>query len=255
MSQNKTLIQGLTPETNVNNKSGYANNGAPSDFYSQSSNTPGKGTVVPGMMGEKPFAEPNSTSTNTQQAKQQAQQGKPIVGFLYSISRTSFGEFWPLKIGRNTIGQNPKSDIVLSEATVTGDHAILVVRQIKNTGGVMAAITDTQSTNGTMINGETIGFTAVECHNGDVITIGNNYELVLLLVDAAKLNLSVSNDFIPVNVKEDENDIIPDMNNGSTHPFDPYNASWGGGGYVPNDGTVGLDGSTASYGHGKTIPL
>lgn len=259
MSQNKTLIQGLAPETNVEQNAAYRiPDTAPTGFYAKSNKATVSGTVVPGMMmNDTPVPGASTAPVNNVQTKPNPypQSGKPIVGFLYSVSRTSFGEYWPLKIGRNTIGQSVKSDIVLSEGTVTGEHAVLVVRQIKNTGGVMAAITDTQSTNGTMINGETIGFTAVECHNGDVITIGNNYELVLLLVDAAKLNLSVSKDFIPVKVEEKESEeVLPEMKNGATRPFDPYNGSWNNG-YVPNDGTVGLDGSVSSYGHGNTIPL
>lgn len=258
MSQNKTVIQGLEPEMNV----GGGMSGNTSNFYARGNRSAARGTVVPGMM-DSPVSGANKVESQANpQPRKSVQPGKPVVGFLYSISRTPAGEYWPLQIGRNTIGQNPDSDIVLSEGTVSTDHAVIVVRQIKSTGNVIAAITDTQSTNGTMINGDTIGFAAVECHNGDVITIGNNYELVLILVDTAKLGLSVSKDFISVEVEEEEEyDDIPNFNNGSTRPggFDPYGSgptAWGnGGGYTPSDGTVGLDGSMSGNNHGGTIPM
>lgn len=189
--------------------------------------------------------------------------GKPVVGFLYSISKTPAGEFWPLQIGRNTIGQGSDADICLLEGTVSINHAVLVVRQIKNTGGVIAAITDTQSTNGTMLNGETIGFSAVECHNGDIITIGDNYELFLILVDSAKLKLSVSPNFIPVENEDEvaDSEDIPNFPGGATRPggFEqPYDgpSPWGTNGYNPaSGGTVGMDGSMTGNNHGGTIPM
>lgn len=264
MSQNKTVIQGLEPED-------PRSNGGMNDFYARSGRPAARGTVVPNMMGNQPNQGNYPGGNSLQQpsrgnaiAGRPIVTGKPTIGFFYSISKTAIGEFWPLHIGRNTIGQNPSSDIVLAEGTVSIDHAVIVVRQIKNTGGIIAAITDTQSTNGTMINGETIGFSAVECHNGDVITIGNNYELVLVLIDATKLGLSVSQDFIATQVQEEEttdiDDGFPNFNPGATNAggggFTPYSEkpTYGGSEYIPNNGTVGMDGSINNK-SGGTIPM
>ncbi len=254
MSQSKTLIQGLEAAESSNTS---AMGSAPSGFYSNSNNSSNhRGTVVPGM---QPAAD-NGNGEPQQKSSKSAQSGKPVVGFLYSISRTPFGEYWPLKIGPNTIGMNPDCDIVLSEGTVSGEHAVLVVRQIKNTGSVIAAIADEKSTNGTMINGETIGFSAEECKSGDIITIGNNYELVLILVDAAKMNLSVSQDFIPVQVDEEVND--EPWNDfsaggfGKTRLQGSNTSSIGGGDYNHNsNGTVGLNGFDPGAQRGGTIPV
>ncbi len=260
MSQNKTVIQGLEPEGN-GGRGGRASMGAAPDFYSRGNQpSSSRGTVVPGMME----AQEGQTGYNGQPEVQSAPRrqapkpGRPIVGFLYSISRTSMGEYWPLQVGRNTIGKDSSNDIQLAEGTVSDSHAVIVTRIVKS--GVIAAITDAQSTNGTMINGETIGFTAEECHNGDVITIGSNYQCVLILIDAGKLGLSTSKDFIPVNVEEDD-DFIPPFDPNGTRPggggFDPYSsgpASWGSGS-VPAGGTVGLDGSTAGSNRGGTVSL
>lgn len=264
MSQNKTVIQGLEPaETNV----GGAASGAIPNFYSRGNQGAVRGTVVPGMIPSMREAQAQTTNVAPNPVKPQQHKaiepGKPVVGFLYSISRTPVGEYWPIQIGPNTIGQSSSSKIILAEATVSIDHAVIVARQLKN-GGVIAAITDTRSTNGTMINGETIGFSAVECHNGDVITIGNNYELLLILVDASKSGLSVSQDFIPVDVDsndEEEDDEFPQFNPGTTRHggLDTYNnnpTGWNpSGGYTPSDGTVGLDGSVPGGNHGGTIPM
>ncbi len=259
MSQNKTVIQGLEPETNVG-----ASSGAGSNFYARgnSRSSSARGTVVPGMTNAQVETNNVSPEPANPQTRRAVQPGKPIVGFLYSVSRTPMGEYWPLQMGRNTIGQAEDSDILLAEGTVSTNHAIIVTRQVKN--GIIAAITDSQSTNGTMINGDPIGFSAEECHDGDIITIGNNYQFVMILIDAAKRGLSVSKDFIPVNIEkeEDEMEDIPSFTTGSTRPggFDPYNdgpAAWGGtsGGFSSAGGTVGLDGSVSGGSHGGTVPM
>lgn len=260
MSQNKTVIQGLEPaDTHV----GGASMGSNSSFYSRGNRQAARGTVVPGMMD----AQADTVNNNAEQVaapkpRRAVQPGKPVVGFLYSISRTPMGEYWPLQMGRNTIGQSEDCDILLAEGTVSSNHAVIVTRQVKS--GIIAAITDAQSTNGTMINGDPIGFTPEECHDGDIITIGNNYELVLVLIDAAKCGLSVSKDFIPVEVESstEELDDVPSFKPGSTRPggFDPYNdgpTAWGnnGGGFSPVGGTVGMDGSVSGGNHGGTIPM
>ena len=266
MSQNKTVIQGLEP---ADSKMGSApRGGVNQNFYARNNRPAARGTVVPGMMetgAEQPYTPEPAPARPA--AHKVAPSGKPVIGFLYSISRTPVGEYWPLHIGPNTIGQSPESDIQLPEGTISSNHAVLVTRQVKS--GIIAAITDSKSTNGTMINGETIGFSAEECHDGDIITIGNNYEFLLVLIDATKRGLSVSKDFIPVAIEQNEEedeyeDDAPMFNPGgnSTHPgFDPYNdgpAPWGGtggGGYSPAGGTVGLDGSVSGGNHGGTVPL
>jgi len=240
MSQNKTVIQGLEPAE----EKGY-NTGVNPNFYSRNAHAELRGTVVPGMVGnveqKQVFSRQPQSSTSSS--------NKPVVGFLYSVSRDSVGEYWPLHIGQNSIGQNPQSDIVLSEGTVSSDHAILVVRKMKNPEKVIASISDARSTNGTMINGESIGFSAVECKNGDIITIGDNYELYLILIDTFALGLKVQEDFIPVSSSEmsaigTQQGPMP----GYTRPFEDTQSSGApiapqfDGGYVPSPGTVGFDG-------------
>ena len=253
MSQNKTVIQGLEPADAPNQM------GAGRNFYSRGANQ-ARGTVVPGMSENIASTDNPNPQKQTQSQQKTNASGKPVVGFLYSVSRTAAGEFWPLHIGQNTIGQNPANDVVLSEGTVSMDHAVLVVRKMKNPEKTIASISDARSTNGTMINGDSLGFTAVECHNGDIITIGENYELYVILIDTATLGLSVSESFIPVAIEDEAYfDNQQGFDNGYTRPGNGYQQYGGptpppfGGGYP--GGTVGFDGSSSGGDKGGTIGM
>lgn len=268
MSQNKTVIQGLEP--NGRGSGNYGGGGYQDDFYSRGNSRGNgnsqRGTVVPGMNPRDATPHPSQNFDQFQQ-KKFVNTGKPVVGFLYSISRTPLGEFWPLHVGKNSIGNTPSSDIELNEGTVSADHAVVVVRQMKGTNKVIAAITDTQSTNGTMINGESIGFKAEECHNGDVITIGNNYDLLLILIDTGEIGLSVAENFVltesdssdKINpFEESDGPTPPPFMPGGAPTVNPYmqnNPNYGAGGGVPNNATVGLDGQQTGYNSGGTVSL
>lgn len=130
--------------------------------------------------------------------KEQGVSQKPIMGVLYSISKSRIGELWPLRVGPNVIGRNSNCDVQLCETTVSGEHAVLVIRQMNNPDRVIASICDSRSTCGTLINGESLGFEAKECVSGDIITIGEHYELLLLLIDAKQLGLNVCPEFLKI---------------------------------------------------------
>ena len=267
MSQNKTVIQGLEPD---DNKRGGYYNPAGGNFYSRSTSVnrqPTRGTVVPGM--EVPPTQPKQPINNPipqpqprVQKQRPASSGKPILGFLYSISRTLAGEYWALQQGKNSLGQSPESDVILSEITVSSTHAFLTIQQNSSTGQIKAYIRDAESTNGTKLNGDTIFLDTVQCNTGDIISIGN-YDLLFILIDAASAGLSLSKDFVSVPiVVEEEEDVIPDtilINGGPTRPVDPSpsykptnptgydNQSQGSG------GTVGLDGTGIKRGGTVTL--
>lgn len=173
MSSNKTIIPGME-ESYKEQASSLGNPNANIQ----------DGTCIPSTFGSVP----NSVNMTSQ---------KPIVGFLYSISKSNSGEFWPLRIGSNSIGRAAECDICLGEATVSEQHAVLVVRQMKNPEKIIASICDARSTCGTMINGESLGFDQRECFNGDIITIGEHYDLYFILIDAKQIGLNVCRGFIP----------------------------------------------------------
>ena len=158
---------------------------------------------------------------------------------MYSISRSGHGEFWPLRIGSNSIGRAEKNNICLSEATVSEEHAVLVVQQMKNPEKVIAWINDSGSTCGTMINGESLGFDRRECVNGDIITIGEHYDLYLILIDAKQIGLNIHRDFIPTQgqVQESQqssNPYVAPSQNRFTQGYDQNVSN-------PQGGTVGID--------------
>ncbi|MBP3790130.1 MAG: FHA domain-containing protein [Prevotella sp.] len=258
MSQNKTVIQGLEPD-NSSQPYGMGGNGN-SQFYNRQANMGGsasRGTVVPGMGGYQQQPAQGGQPVQTVQQQQPRNLGKPMVGLLYSVSRTAAGEYWPLQIGQNTIGSNPNCDIQLPEGTVSAEHAVLVVRKMKNPEKVIASISDARSTNGTMLNGVSLGFSAEECKNGDIITIGDNYELYLVLLDAASLGLKVKESFIPIETEEPAGPMSFDPNATQMQQFGPDPSFYGGqaGGGFAQGGTVGLDGSSAFGAKGGTVGI
>jgi hypothetical protein len=185
------------------------------------------GTYVPYPIGTIP-----TTSVMNNQ--------KPIVGFLYSISKSTSGEFWPLRIGSNSIGRSADCDVCLGEATVSEQHAVLVVRQMKNPEKIIASICDARSTCGTMINGESLGFDQRECFNGDIITIGEHYDLYFILIDAKQIGLNVCRDFMATQAIV--NDVRP-----STPNVNPYATP------AFNNGTLGYDSDNNNQQSGGTV--
>lgn len=206
------------------------------NFYSRSnSGNIHKGTVVPGM---------NGTARNVKQANDQP--NVPVVGFLYSISRQGFGEFWPLHVGSNKIGRSSDCDVCLREATVSEFHASLNIKQLKSSKKMLASIRDEGSKNGIYVNDEELDYDSHNVVNHDIITIGDNYKLLFILIDAESLGLSISENFQPT----DEDTQIPAGNPvaGSTNTSmdSLYNSS----NRVEN-GTVAMDGSMGPE-YGKT---
>lgn len=151
--------------------------------FSESKKSTGDGTVISGLDSKDEKSRvPSGNKKN-----------KPIVGFLYSMSRTPFGEFWPLYLGPNKIGRAKTNDVVLGEGTVSSDHAILTV--LKDDEGIFAAI-ENNGVNGVKVNGKSIRLDRVECNNMDLIKIGKNYELLVFLIDAEKYGLTLAEEFI-----------------------------------------------------------
>ena len=125
--------------------------------------------------------------------------GKPITGFLVSVSRTEEGEFWVIRQGQNTIGSGSECDIVLNEASVSREHAILTAQRNQGDNDKLhVGIIDRASSNGIYVNKQYIGFNSYQCQNFDKIKLGN-YELLLLLFDTAEHGLKKAADFIAGN--------------------------------------------------------
>ena len=171
-----------------------------------------QGTMVPGMNTQAPAVASPGAMPNPMAGPagmpmgapvagpapvEAAQAAVPVVGFLYSISRQGFGEYWPLHVGTNTIGRSEDCDICLREQTVSEHHASLFIRQMKTSRKIIASIRDEGSKNGIFVNQNELTYDAFTCKNRDLITIGNNYVLLLILVDADEMGLSVATNFRP----------------------------------------------------------
>lgn len=231
MSQSKTVVPGMPgaeiPDDGRNN----VNN----DFYSRGGNRMGngaQGTIVPGMNN---VSAKSNAAAQTTTAPSRNVGDAPVLGFLYSISRQGIGEYWPIHVGRNTIGRNADNDIVLAEYTVSGLHASLAVRKMKSNGKVIAQIRDEGSKTGLLVNGEELGYEGHECFNGDIITIGCNYTLLLLLINAEEVGLSVAENFEDaLEAEEDVINPIPPID-GNRPTFNPYDHN--------SRSTIAMDGS------------
>lgn len=148
-------------------------------------------TQFPGLSGMIPQGGAQSEATNQ----------KAIMGFLFSVSKSTYGEFWPVYVGANSIGRGPANSVNLQEQSVSANHAQLIVRAMLKDGvksGVLAFVKDEGSVYGTQVNGETLGFEPATCKTGDIITIGSCYELLFIQVDADSLGLKTKADFQPV---------------------------------------------------------
>lgn len=206
------------------------------DFYSRAqSQSAHKGTVVPGMHGVAPKIG-DSTSV---------QPKVPVVGFLYSISRQGFGEFWPLHVGSNKIGRSSDCDICLKEATVSDHHASLNIKQLKSTKKLLASIRDEGSKNGIYVNDEELDYDAHNVMNHDILTIGDNYKLLVIIIDAEELGLTISENFQPT----EENPALENIGfqgDGNATIDHLYNSA-----NRVDNGTVAMDGSAGPE-YGKT---
>jgi len=249
MSQNKTRFPGM------NEGQGRESN----SVYSRDAYNPQNEGGRPVGRGERATRIPELENSPKGQ-KQPSNNGKPIRGFLYSISKGVVGEFWPLHQGKNTIGSSPKCDICLPEATVSEEHASLTIRILENQEKTIASLKDTDSTNGTKINGEDVDFDANKCKDGDIIRFGSSYECLLILIDTKERGLKVAENFIPTDeevpvvsggfVPEDNNEPIfyQEQGQGGTRGMQ---APQGG------DGTRGMDGGPYFGGdsHHRTVGM
>lgn len=76
------------------------------------------------------------------------QQKRYVVGWLVGLSGTSRGESYPVRMGRNVIGRDRRSDIVINDDQASSHHADLVFRPEERRFILM----DHNSTNGTYVN-------------------------------------------------------------------------------------------------------
>ncbi len=177
------------------------NNGvADGGFYSQSAGKANiRRTYIAGM---KPRDEngnvENKNNPDTGRYIRIDLQERPLAGILFSVSRNSTGEIFPLYVGRNTIGSEPECDVYLPEDTVSSNHAVLLVRMLPNNEGgrtMSVSITDYDSEFGTAVNGMAVEYDSMPLSGMERIMIGNAYDLLFIPLDQNSLGLVPANSF------------------------------------------------------------
>jgi len=107
-----------------------------------------------------------------------AGQGKRyVVGWLIGLNGSTRGESYPVRMGRNVLGRDRRSDILVNDDQASSHHADLVFRPEERRFIIM----DHNSTNGTYVNEEEIE-PRRDLMGRDVIRIGLQKFLFLPLI-------------------------------------------------------------------------
>jgi hypothetical protein len=101
-----------------------------------------------------------------------------VVGWLVGLSGPSRGESFPVRIGRNVLGRDRRSDIIVNDDQASSHHADLVFRPEERRFILM----DHNSTNGTYVNEVEIE-PRRDLVTKDIVRIGSHRFLFMPLCD------------------------------------------------------------------------
>ena len=104
--------------------------------------------------------------------------GRFVVGWLVGLNGNARGESFPIRNGRNVIGRERRSDVVINDDQASAHHADLVYRPEERRFIVM----DHNSTNGTYVNEAEIE-PRRDLARHDVLRIGSHRFLFVPLCD------------------------------------------------------------------------
>lgn len=156
------------------------------NFYSQTHGADVRRTYIHGMPSrEEVEARKKEGIPDRDREELLMLQDRPIAGMLFSDSSDSRGEIFPLYVGRNSIGSDPEADIYLPEATVAPDHALILVRRLRDDYGreiTTVTLSATDPDNSLSIDGERIFADRYRLAGGERILIGSAYQLQLTLL-------------------------------------------------------------------------
>ena len=93
-------------------------------------------------------SEPVDRTVAIQKLDPLAQPKRYVVGWLIGLNGAARGESFPVRIGRNVLGRDRRSDIVIGDDQASSHHADLVFRPEERRFILM----DHNSTNGTYVN-------------------------------------------------------------------------------------------------------
>ncbi|MDP9361392.1 MAG: FHA domain-containing protein [Acidobacteriota bacterium] len=92
--------------------------------------------------------EPVDRTAAVQKLDPLARPKRYVVGWLIGLNGSARGESFPVRIGRNVLGRDRRSDIVVNDDQASSHHADLVFRPEERRFILM----DHNSTNGTYVN-------------------------------------------------------------------------------------------------------
>ena len=93
-------------------------------------------------------AVPMERTVAVQKLDAEGQPKRYVVGWLVALSGVARGESYPVRIGRNILGRDRRSDVVINDDQASSHHADLVFRPEERRFILM----DHNSTNGTYVN-------------------------------------------------------------------------------------------------------
>ena len=100
-----------------------------------------------------------------------------VVGWLVGISASIRGEAFTIRVGKNTIGRDPSSDVPIADDQTSTHHADLIYRPEEQRFILM----DRNSTNGTYVNDAEIE-PRCDLEHHDIIRVGSQ-RLVFIRLD------------------------------------------------------------------------
>lgn len=119
---------------------------------------------------------PMERTVAVQKAEAAGQSKRYVVGWLIGLNASARGESYAVRIGRNVIGRDRRSDIVVNDDQASSHHADLVFRPEERRFILM----DHNSTNGTYVNEVEIE-PRRDLSTQDVIRIGSHKFLFMPL--------------------------------------------------------------------------
>ncbi len=137
--------------------------------------TPGR-VETPSHVPQPVQAPPMERTIAAQKLDPAATPKRYVVGWLVGLNGTARGESYPVRIGRNILGRDRRSDVVINDDQASSHHADLVFRPEERRFILM----DHNSTNGTYVNDAEIE-PRRDLATNDVIRIGSHRFLFMPL--------------------------------------------------------------------------
>lgn len=202
MSQNKTVFSNFEYDHQFQVcEEGMSS--SDSDFYRPSETLRNNATVISGLDNSqmKPSAVPMGEDVHAYSgivgfhSRSVLLQERVIIGVLFSISKSLHGEIFPLYLGGNMIGSSMSCDIRLGEMSVSEEHAVIFARCEGYPGECHLSVTDYGSTHGTTVNQKDCRYETLPLKDGDILSIGKHYHMIVKLFDVSKSGLCEDSGF------------------------------------------------------------